>query len=369
MLLRIPIQDRYKEARNTEYGVESGIFASEKSKTENRHQMDKRRILQIIFHNRVLTIAIVLLTLLTTAIIIGLCLPAHEPTLQGQLETTDYRVATKVPSRVVRLRFAEGDRVRRGDTLVWLSAPEVVAKEQGVEAMQQAAEASDRLLKEGTRKEQISATYHRWQQAEAQAGICEKTYCRMENLYAQGVVAEQQRDEARAAHDAAVAQAEALHQQYQMALSGARHEERMASRARVRTAAGQTGMVKAYVDETVLTAPQDGVVTEVFVEPGEIVGSGAPIMNVETDEAWFTFYFTEDKLQGIDYGSLVRVWRPATGDTVVARITRINNAGNFATWKATRALEDLDLKVFDVRATPMRKTKSPHGGESAVLLK
>lgn len=183
------------------------------------------------------------------------------------------------------------------------------------------------------------------------------------------MLAEQRRDEAKAGYDAAIAQAEALHQQYRMALNGARREERVAASAKARASAARTDVVKAYVDETVLTAPQDGVVTEVFVEPGEIVGSGAPVMNVETDDAWFTFYFTEDHLQGLDYGSHVRVYRPASGDTVEARITRINNAGNFATWKSTRALEDLDLKVFDVRARPLRKIKSPHGGESAVLLK
>lgn len=331
--------------------------------------MEKRHISQIIIHNKVLLTGSILLIAVVAAIIIGLTLPEHKPTIQGQLEATDYRVATKVPSRVVKLCVSEGDRVKRGDTLVWVSAPELSAKEQAAEAASEATEAGDRLVKEGTRKELISSSYERWQQAEAQVGIRQKTYRRMENLYNQGVIAEQRRDEAKAACDAAVAMAAALKEQYQMAVNGARHEERVASEAKVRGAKAQTGEVKALVDETVLTAPQDGVVTEVFVEIGEIVGSGAPIMNVETDDSWFTFYMTEDKLQGIDYGSRVKVYRPASGDTVEGRITRINNAGDFASWKATRALEDLDLKVFDVRVRPVRKLKAPHGGESAVLLK
>lgn len=331
--------------------------------------MEKRRISQIILHNKVLLTAVVLLTLIFAVFLVSLCLPSHKPTIQGQLETTDYRVATKVPSRVVRLCVKEGDRVRRGDTLVWLTAPEVSAQERGAEALQSAAEANDRLVQEGTRKEVVSSSYERWQQAEAQVDIREKTYRRMQKLYEEGVLAEQRRDEAKAGYDAAIAQAEALHQQYRMALNGARREERVAASAKARASAARTDVVKAYVDETVLTAPQDGVVTEVFVELGEIVGSGAPVMNVETSDAWFTFYLTEDKLRNIDYGTRVRVWRPASGDTVEARITRINNAGDFAAWKATRALEDLDLKVFDVRATPIKALKAPHGGESAVLLK
>lgn len=331
--------------------------------------MEKRNITHIILHNRVLLTAAILLLMIIAAMVVGLCLPAHEPTLQGQLETTDYRVATKVPSRVVRLCVKEGDRVRKGDAIVFLTAPEINARERGAQAMRDAAEAQDSMVREGTRKEEVRMSRERWQQAKAQVDIREKTYRRMENLYSQGVIAEQRRDEAKAGYDAAVAQAEALRQQYQMALEGARHEERAASAAKVRGAAAQVDQARAYVDETVLTAPQDGVVTEVFVEPGEIVGSGAPIINVETDEAWFTFYFTEDHLKGIDYGSIVKVWRPSVGDTVEARITRINNAGNFAAWKATRALNDLDLKVFDVRATPVRKLKGAHGGQSAVLLR
>lgn len=331
--------------------------------------MEKRRISQIILHNKVLLIGAILLLAVIAAIIIGLCLPGHCPTIQGQLETTDYRVATKVPSRVVRLCVGEGDRVRRGDTIAYLTAPEVTALEQGAQATHDVAVANDRLVNEGTRKELIRSSYDRWQQAVAQVDIKEKTYRRMENLYKQGVVAEQRRDEAKAARDAAVAAAAALNQQYEMAVAGVRKEEKAATAAATRNAAAKIKEVKALLNETVLTAPQDGVVTEVFVEPGEIVGTGAPIMNVETDDAWFTFYLTEDQLPGIDYGQHVRIYRPSTGDTVEARITRINNAGNFAAWKATRALDDLDLKVFDIRARALKPMKGVHGGESAVLLK
>lgn len=339
------------------------------TRNQTKHYMEKKQIIQTIVKSKVLFTGSALLLLVIIATIVGLLLPRHVPTIQGQLETTDYRVATKVPSRVIRLAVGEGDRVHTGDTLAWLSAPEVEAKELAAQASHDAALANDRLIKEGTRKEVIRNYYERWQQSVAQADICEKTYRRIARLYEQGVATEQKRDEARAAYDAATRQAKAVEEQYRMAINGAREEERKASDATARSKDAETAEVKALVDETVLTAPTDGVVTEVFVEPGEIVGSGAPIMNVETDESWFTFYFTEDKLQGIDYGSVVRVYRPASGDTADARITRINNAGDFASWKATRALEDINLKVFDVRATPIKKIKSPHGGESAILLK
>jgi HlyD family secretion protein len=330
--------------------------------------MEKKHISQMILHNRVLLIAVILLTLTVAGIIIGLSLPEHKPTIQGQLDTTDYRVSTKVPSRVVRLCVKEGDRVHRGDTIVILSAPEVNALESEAKSKHAVTVANDELVREGTRRELISSSYDRYQQAVAHADICEKTYRRVEALFNQGVASAQKRDEAKAAYDAAVAAAKALKQEYDMAVNGARREEKAATAAAARGAAAKVEEVKALVGETVLTAPMDGVVTEVFVEPGEFVGIGAPIINVETEESWFTFYVTEDKLQNFDYGTVVNVYRPASGDTVAARITRINNAGDFAAWKATRALEDLDLKVFDIRATPIKKIQHPHDGESAVLL-
>lgn len=353
-----------EEILNTNIANEMANFA-----VVNENNMEKKHISQIISHNKVLITAVVLLTVVLLTIIVGLCLPEHEHTIQGQLETTDYRVATKVPSRLVRLCVAEGDRVNRGDTLAYLSAPEVNAMEEGAKAVHDVAVAKNRIVNEGSRKEIVNSSYERWQQAVSQVGICEKTYRRMQKLFEQGVVAEQQRDEAKAAYDAAVAASGALRQQYRMALEGAREEERMASEAALRNAVAKVDEVRALLGETVLSAPRDGFVTEIFVEPGEIVGSGAPIMNVETDDSWFSFYVTENKLQGFDYGTNVRVYRPASGDTVEARITRVNNAGNFAAWKATRALEDLDLKVFEIRAKPVGKVKGPHGGESAVLVK
>lgn len=336
---------------------------------KQRRNMDRRHISQIILHHKVLLTAVILLFIVIAVIAVGLCLPVHKPAVQGQLETTDYRVATKVPSRVVRLCVREGQRVRRGDTLAVLSAPELNAMETTTEARAEAAAAGDELVRSGTRHEMIMTAYERLQQAIADEDICSKSFARQEALFRQGVASEQKRDEARSKWDAAKAKTAAAREQYKMALAGARTEEKKMSRATVKTSAARTGEVKALLKETVLTAPQDGVVTEVFVEPDEIVGTGAPVMNVETDEAWFTFYVTEDKLRGFDYGSSIRIMRPATGDTVTARVTRINNAGDFASWKATRALDDIDLKVFEVRATPVRKIKSPHGGESALLIR
>jgi HlyD family secretion protein len=152
-----------------------------------------------------------------------------------------------------------------------------------------------------------------------------------------------------------------------MAQNGARQEEKDAASAQVRRAAGAIDEVSSYIDETILLATEDGYVTEIFPEVGELVGTGAPIMNVATDDVWFTFNIREDRLEGIKLGSHAEVYMPSGGRSFPVKITRIKNVGDFAAWKATKALDGFDLKVFEVRATPDTKIEGVAAGMSVIL--
>lgn len=147
------------EELNTEFSRYCRKFAE---KLKIRSDMDAtrgKRLFNIVFHNKTLLIAFCLLSLVIIAIIIGLPIPTHKPTIQGQLESTDYRVSTKVPSRVEKVCVHEGDYVEAGDTLVILSAPEVTAMERTAAAKHEATEATDALVKEGSRNEVIRTAY------------------------------------------------------------------------------------------------------------------------------------------------------------------------------------------------------------------
>lgn len=93
-------------------------------------------------------------------------MPQVQNVLQGQAETTDYRVSSKVPARVLELRVSEGDFVHRGDTLVRLDAPDINAKLSQAEAAYAAANAQDEKAKNGTRAEQVQQAYEMYPLAE-----------------------------------------------------------------------------------------------------------------------------------------------------------------------------------------------------------
>lgn len=320
--------------------------------------------------NYVFVVAIVLVVAVVAAIIYGFNLPKQEEIIQGQAETSEYRVSSKVPGRVLEIRVKEGDKVRKGDTLAILEAPDIQAKLAQANAAVSAAQAIDQKAQNGAQKEQIQGAYEMWQKAKAGVEVAEKTYNRVNRLFESGVMAEQKRDEAKAQYDAMVATEKAAKAQYEMAKNGARIEDKAAAGAQVARAQGAVKEVSSYINETVLTALADGEVTEIFPQVGELVGTGAPVMNVAlTDDVWFTFNIREDKLPGIKVGAELDAYIPAMDKNIKVKISLIKNVGSFATWKATKALDGFDLKTFEVQAKPMQPVPELRAGMSIVLKK
>lgn len=322
-------------------------------------------------NHKVITVtASIIIAVIAVVIIVGLCIPEREEIIQGQAETSDYRVSSKIPARILEIRVSEGVHVSKGDTLVILEAPDISAKLAQAQAACEAAEAMERKALNGARSEQIHGAYEQWQKAVSGREVAEKTYMRVNRLFENGVMAEQKRDEALANYKAMVATENAAKAQYDMAVNGSRREDMTAASAQVARARGAVREVSSYIDETVLTAMADGIVSEIYPERGELVGSGAPIMNVSvTDVVWFTFNVREDLLPGFTVGSETRVYVPAYDKEIPVTITKIKDVGSFATWKATKALDCFDLKTFEVQATPVNPVTLPglRCGMTAVL--
>ena len=304
--------------------------------------------------NTILVTASIITAVIVIIIVVGLTLPEPKEVIQGQAEATDYRLSSKIPARVREIRVKKGDVVSQGDTLVILDAPDINAKLSQAQAAYEAAQALELKARNGARNEQIQGAYATWQKAIAGKDVAEKTYNRVNRLFESGVMPAQKRDESYAQYQAAIATEKAAKSQYDMAVNGSRHEDLSAAHAQVERAQAAINEVSSYVAETALIATADGVVTDIFPEVGELVGSGAPIMNVSVnDDMWFTFNVREDLLPGLTVGTVAEVYVPSFDKKVKVKITRIKEVGSFATWKATKALDKYDLKTFEVEAYPV----------------
>lgn len=322
--------------------------------------------------NVTIVFAIVLLCIIAAVIITGVCQPDRVETIQGEAEMTDYRVSSKVPGRVKEVRVEEGDFVHAGDTLVVLEAPDIMAKYGQANAALAAALAVENKANAGARSEQVQSAYEMWQKAIAGLDVAQKTYDRVLALYNDSVVTAQKHDEALAQLNAYKATERAAKSQYDMAVNGAQKEDKEAARAQVNRAKGAVSEVSAYIDEMTLTALADGQVTEVFPEIGELVGTGAPLLNVAmTDKVWFTFNVREDLLPGLTIGTETNVYIPALDKSLAVRITKMKDVGTYAIWKATKALDQYDLKTFELKAVPVSQAEAVgvREGMSAIITK
>ena len=281
---------------------------------------------------------------------------------------TEYRVSSKVPGRILEIRVQEGDYVHVGDTLAILDAPEVNAKKEQANAVEEAASAMSEMAKKGARQEQIQGAYQLWQQAKAALEIHEKSYQRVQKLFDEGVLSEQKRDEAYAQYTAAQAQAKAAESQYNMAVNGARREEKMAAAAKVQQARGVVAEVSSYIGETVQIAQREGEVTDIYPHVGELVGTGSPIMSVAImQDMWASFNIREDQLSGMKIGDEVETYIPAFDKTLKMKVYYMKDQGSYAVWKATKANGRYDLKTFEVKARPIEKLEGLRPGMSVII--
>ncbi len=320
-------------------------------------------------HTNVLLAILCFAVVVGAVALIGFFTLGNEPeVIQGQMDVTEYRVSSKVPGRILEIRVQEGDYVHVGDTLAILDAPEVNAKKEQANAVEEAASAMSEMAKKGARQEQIQGAYQLWQQAKAALEIHEKSYQRVQKLFDEGVLSEQKRDEAYAQYTAAQAQAKAAESQYNMAVNGARREEKMAAAAKVQQARGVVAEVSSYIGETVQIAQMEGEVTDIYPHVGELVGTGSPIMSVAImKDMWASFNIREDQLKGMKIGDEVETYIPAFDKTLKMKVYYMKDQGSYAVWKATKANGRYDLKTFEVKARPVEKLEGLRPGMSVII--
>ena len=291
--------------------------------------------------------------------------------IQGEAEATEYRVSCMVPGHVTELYVREGQTVQKGDTVAFIDSPQVRAKLAQAQAARSAAQAQSAKARNGARQEQIAGAYELWQQALVQEDVMKKSFDRVQTLYDQKVISAQKYDETKAKYDAAVAQAKAAKSQYDMALSGARSEDKAAAAALVHQADGAIREVDSYLQELYLVSPSDGVISNVYPRQGELVGQGSPVATVtDLSDLWFTFSIREDELHGMQTGNELTVKVPALdGATLKAKVNYMAVRESYATWKATKETDQYDAKTFEVRAVPMETVPGLRPGMTVLIVK
>lgn len=287
--------------------------------------------------------------------------------VQGEVSADRVDVSPRVGGRIVHLAAAVGDRVKQGQVIAKLDNPQLTTGLAAARAALAVAEADFARIA-STRPETIAARRADRAAAQSDVTLYQENFARQTQLLRSGNAPQARVDEATRNLEAAQRKREAADAALQLAVTGASPEERALSDAQVKQAQALVDQRTADVAELTVHAPSDGQITTRVAEMGENFGAGAPLYAmIDTNTLWVTFNLREDLLAGLKIGDRFAVTVPAAGKAPIpVRVTVINVQGQFATWRATRATGDFDLRTFEIRAVPLAPVDGLRPGMSAV---
>ncbi len=288
-------------------------------------------------------------------------------TVQGEVSADRVDISPRVAGRIKTLGADVGDTVERGAVLTELDNPQLAATLLAAQAALLVAKADlDRI--NSTRPETIAARRAEVASAEADVTLAQETYDRQAQLARSGNTPQTRVDEATHNLEAAIRKREAAQANLQLAITGASQEERALAAAQVKQTEAALNQRVVDMAELSIRAPISGQITTRVAELGENFSAGAPLFSlIDMGNVWFTFNLREDLLAGLKIGDTFEVTVPALKSAVIrVRVTMINVQGQYATWRATRATGDFDLRTFEVRAKPIDPVEGLRPGMSAI---
>jgi len=257
--------------------------------------------------------------------------------------------------------------VEHGTTIAELDSPQLVAALVAARAALSVANA-DLARINSTRPETIAARRADSAAAQADVTLAKETFDRQNQLASTGNAPQARVDEATRNLEMAARKKDAADAALQLAVAGASPEERALAAAQVKQAEAALSQREVDVAELVIRSPIAGQVTTRIAELGENFSAGAPLFSmVDIRNVWFTFNLREDLLGGLKVGDTFEVMVPALrSERIPVRVTVINVQGQYATWRATRATGEFDLRTFEVRAAPVQPREGLRPGMSAI---
>lgn len=360
-----PSVDSVEDTSDVESGQATPTYNRDNSKSD-KSVMIKRALLAI------LVIAVL------GVIAYGLLKSNHHSqpemiTLQGQMQMQQTSIAAKVPGRIAQILVTEGDNVEIGQQLIEMDSPEIKAKINQARAGKQMAQSQLDKAESGARPQEIAQAKAAWQANKAASDLAANTYERVNRLYKEGLMARQKRDEAYAQYLATQDQTEAARLQYDLALEGTRSEDKSAASAQVAQVDAQLEEALVAQEEANLKSPIAGIVDDVIISAGEVIGQGVPILTlVNPNDQWVVLNVTENHLNQFAIGQQFTGTIPALSSTDKPynkefTVYATSTLSDFATWRPTNNDDGFDVRTFEVKARPSNPDSRIRSGMSVIV--
>lgn len=281
------------------------------------------------------------------------CTDSAEQQTEGKIKREYITVTTKVPGRVETLKVQEGDFVKKGDTLAILDIPEVDAKVEQAEGAALAATAQYQMAEAGATANQLKQLQAKHDALKEQFLFAQKSFARMEAMFADSLISPQSYDEAFTKLQGARAQYNAVSAELDEAIAGVRSESKLMALGQKEQAGGALREAKVASGERYIIAPADMTIETISLQTGELATPGYTIFNGTLPQStWFRFTFPESQIGKIQQDGTYEINVPYLKETIPCRVTLIRQLPQYATITTAYPNYELEEAVYEVKMLP-----------------
>ncbi|SEJ59503.1 HlyD family secretion protein [Propionispira arboris] len=282
--------------------------------------------------------------------------------LWGRADAKEIDVNTKISGRVVKLNVKEGDVVTKGQVIARIDSRDLEAQVAQAEANIAALEAqytqatAQTGMQTGTAAAAVGQSGASQESAEASMNLARADYDRYKELLEAGAVSKQIFETYRTKYETAQAayrQASASVSSAQAGLdvTSVNEANENAVIKKIDQAKASLEQIHVSLDETIIRAPFDGVITEKYVEEGSMLSTGTPLVAVQdTNDNWVNFKVAETSLNHYNLYQKITIEGRDGKTQFTGTITDISKKSEFATRRATSERGDAsDIISFNVK--------------------
>lgn len=277
---------------------------------------------------------------------------------RGKVKFETISLSSKLGGRISNIYVTEGQDVKKGDTLAYIDIPEVVAKMMQAEGAITSAKGQLNMAFNGATSEQLSQIDQQLNSGKAQLDFAQESYNRMNNMYKDSLVSQQQFDEVKMKLAMAKAQVDALDAKRSEVRKGARAEQIEQAQGQLDRALGAKEEVNSASNEKYLIAPADMSIETITLIEGELLTPGYSLFNgYKKSSVYFRFTIPESKIYDFRPGQSLTLENPYTKEKIESKIIAINQLAQYADITSTAPLYELDESIYELKVVPTADVK------------
>ncbi|HXJ98305.1 MAG TPA: biotin/lipoyl-binding protein [Gelidibacter sp.] len=272
---------------------------------------------------------------------------------RGKVKFETVSISSKLAGRIEKIYVQEGQLVKQGDTLALIDIPEVNAKLIQAEGAITSAQGQLDMAFNGATSEQLSQIDGQLNAAKAQMDFAQESFNRLQNMFQDSLVSQQQFDEVKMKLSMAKAQVSGLQAKRDEVTKGTRFEQIEQAKGQLDRAQGAKQEVLLAADERYVIAPTDMSIETISLEEGELLTPGYALFNgYKTNGVYFRFTIPESRIYDYNVGNTLTIMNPYTKDETQAKIIAIKQLAQYADITSTSPLYELSESIYELKVVP-----------------